>query len=238
MCFWVAAECATAGVAQTDLRVTVRILNYAEVPSIVLTPAEADATWVYQQAGVTTEWVDCSFTSERAPRPDSCEAPLRQTEFVLKLLPSEMMRHFRRHRACLAFAALPDRPDSEARATDAFVCATCVEELALAKGREMERDSLHAAILGSVMAHELGHLLIGIEGHSAAGIMHMPWDLEEFTMLLQRRLLFTRAEERTIQAQVRSRMNEERAIQRQRTLSVPRLFNTLGNAKSGEVADR
>jgi hypothetical protein len=137
---------------------------------------------------------------------------LRQTEFVIKLLPSEMMRRFHRRRACLGFAALPDRPDNETWATDAFVCTTCVAELALAKGRELERDALYEAILGSVMAHELGHLLIGIEGHSAAGIMHMPWNLDEFTMLLQHRLLFTGGEERKIQAQVRSRMSEERAV--------------------------
>jgi hypothetical protein len=224
-----------AGPVQTDLRVTVRVLNYAEVPSVVLNRAEADATWVYQQAGVATEWVDCSFTSGQTPRAHSCEAPLRRTEFVIKVLPSEMMRHFHRRRAALGFAALPDSPDPEKLATDAFVCATCVEELALAKGRELERDSFYAAILGSVMAHELGHLLIGIEGHSAAGIMHMPWDLEEFTMLLQHRLLFTRGEERKIQAQVRSRMSEERGMQRRRTLSIPQIFNSVGNAQSGFV---
>ena len=143
------------------------------------------------------------------------------------------MRHFRRRHAVLGFAALPDSPDPEKLATDAFVCATCIEELALAKGRELERDSFYAAILGSVMAHELGHLLMGMEGHSAAGIMHMPWDLEEFTMLLQHRLLFTRGEERKIQAQVRSRMSEELSVPRRRTLSVPRIFNTVGNAESG-----
>ena len=39
----------------------------------------------------------------------------------------------------------------------------------LAKGFELD------VILGWVMAHELGHLLLGKGAHSAVGIMHTPW---------------------------------------------------------------
>ncbi len=58
---------------------------------------------------------------------------------------------------------------------------------------------LHAAwhfalsdILGSVMAHELGHLLLGSNSHSRAGIMRAHWQGEELNVLSRGNLWFTR----------------------------------------------
>jgi hypothetical protein len=36
-----------------------------------------------------------------------------------------------------------------------------------------------ATLLGHVAAHEIGHLLLGTNSHSAAGIMHAHWAAEE-----------------------------------------------------------
>jgi hypothetical protein len=48
-----------------------------------------------------------------------------------------------------------------------------------------------AEILGSVMVHELGHLLIGSNAHSGAGIMQARWQGEELRRLARGNLGFS-----------------------------------------------
>ncbi len=50
-----------------------------------------------------------------------------------------------------------------------------------------------AALLGCVMAHELGHLLLG-PGHAPHGIMRAAWDLEDLAAIGRGWLKFNRAE--------------------------------------------
>ena len=48
-----------------------------------------------------------------------------------------------------------------------------------------------ADILGNVMAHELGHLLLGSNSHAGTGIMRAHWQGEELRRLSQGGLWFT-----------------------------------------------
>jgi hypothetical protein len=89
----------------------------------------------------------------------------------------------------------------------AQVCAHCCEELA--KGSE----SLHAAILGHVMAHEIGHLLLGIGSHGPTGLMHVPWRHKELESVAQGTLLFTPSEGEKMRRQVAARLNEQGSMQ-------------------------
>ena len=45
-------------------------------------------------------------------------------------------------------------------------------------------------ILGDVIAHELGHLLLGTNSHSPTGIMCANWDHDYLTLALRGRQLF------------------------------------------------
>jgi hypothetical protein len=47
-------------------------------------------------------------------------------------------------------------------------------------------------LLGNVIAHELGHLLLGSNSHSRAGIMRAHWQSEELNLLSRGNLWFTR----------------------------------------------
>jgi len=59
----------------------------------------------------------------------------------------------------------------------------------LAAGKQVDP----ARLLGYVMAHELGHLLLG-PGHAAKGIMRPSWDLSDLEAMSQGRLKFSPAE--------------------------------------------
>jgi hypothetical protein len=51
-----------------------------------------------------------------------------------------------------------------------------------------------ADILGGVVAHELGHLLLGSNSHGHTGIMRAHWEHEQLRSLAMGNLLFTTEE--------------------------------------------
>ena len=62
-------------------------------------------------------------------------------------------------------------------------------------------------ILGHLMAHELGHLLLGEAGHPAgSGIMHVPWQTKELEQIKQGVMSFLPEQAQRIRAQVFARM--------------------------------
>ena len=91
-------------------------------------------------------------------------------------------------------------PDDGGFGMVAQVCAHCAEELA------KEGASSYAVILGHVMAHELGHLLLGAGGHAATGLMHVPWYKKELESIAQGSLVFTSWQGDTMRRQVSTRL--------------------------------
>jgi hypothetical protein len=53
-----------------------------------------------------------------------------------------------------------------------------------------ENAELRATLLGDLMAHELGHLLLGPRSHSPRGIMCAIWGTQELRNAAQGALLF------------------------------------------------
>jgi len=60
-------------------------------------------------------------------------------------------------------------------------------------------------ILGDVMAHELGHLLLGTNSHSPAGIMRANWDREHVRRAFRGCEIFSPQESALIRATVARR---------------------------------
>ena len=75
-----------------------------------------------------------------------------------------------------------------------------------------EQQLSFGRLLGGVIAHELGHLLIGENVHADAGLMHGYWSREELLGIEFTRLFFSDAERRRIQGGV---------FARQKAASVP-----------------
>jgi hypothetical protein len=71
------------------------------------------------------------------------------------------------------------------------------ERVAASYGRDDARDVL-PTMLGCVMAHELGHLLLRDPGHSTIGIMQPQWGHEQMRQALTARLRFTNQQAKLI----------------------------------------
>ena len=59
-------------------------------------------------------------------------------------------------------------------------------------------------ILGCVIDHEIGHLLLGPNGHSLAGIMQSQWEPKQIRQATMGTVLFTSAQSKFMRAQVQA----------------------------------
>jgi hypothetical protein len=86
------------------------------------------------------------------------------------------------------YAVLPDH-----------LAAVYYDYLPHTPGEERDKNDT-ALVLGCVIAHELGHLLLGTHGYSIAGIMQAYWGIEQTRLTLMSQLFFLPGEARLVHA--------------------------------------
>ncbi len=185
-------------------RIEVLIYNYAHVAADVLARAEGEAGRIYQRAGIETEWQDCPLSPAEAERYPACQSLPGPTRFALRLMPRPMAERRKEDPMVFGFALFPE---DGGFGTVVNVYSDRAAELA--KGRE----SAHAVILGHLMAHELGHLLLGTGSHSQTGLMHVPWHKKELELIAQGSMMFMPWQAEQIRSQVRERSAAGRTAQ-------------------------
>jgi hypothetical protein len=67
-------------------------------------------------------------------------------------------------------------------------------------------SSFETVLLGHLMAHEMGHLLLGAGSHSVSGLMRAHWQQHELELVRQRTLAFTSGQVESIRAQAQERV--------------------------------
>lgn len=189
------------------LRITVRFMNYAGVSRTTLQRAKKEATRILRRAEVHTEWLDCSPSAQGGLREPACQRPVGPTTIVLGILPRSMAT--RRSPRYEKFGyALP--AEKGGFGFFAGVFSHRVDELVAWRGSD---KASRGTVLGHLMAHEIGHLLLGPESHSATGIMHVPWRPKDLERAAQGRLGFTADQAERIQVQVQARMSADLLLQ-------------------------
>jgi hypothetical protein len=184
-------------VASVDpqLKLRVRVCNYAAVPAKTVASAELLTTEIFQAAGVKTVWVHDSEIDGvpiRAESPRSEPAP----DIDLRILTAPMGSQLGFAQEKLGFAL---ECASGEGACYASVFYQRVEKLAGQAAASLPR------VLACVFAHEIGHLLLGVGSHSKRGIMRAEWNPADFNSADLRGLLFTPSQVKLIQANVRER---------------------------------
>jgi hypothetical protein len=76
----------------------------------------------------------------------------------------------------------------------------------------MDRRVSKGQILGHVIAHEVGHVLLNQQVHSAHGIMRAEWDIADFRDMTSGMLLFSSQQAEFLWADVRRRNTEQETI--------------------------
>ena len=194
----VTATAATTKPSVTPLSLEVRVQDYANIPRGVWKISSATAARVFQRAGASILWLNCSPDDPK--RDEQCRDRPSPGARVLRILPPEMTAKTRA--SGIEFGRAQLIPDGS-RGTYASVYWGRVQHLASGAARTVSLGGIptpsrlkEARILGYALAHELAHL-IGVH-HSKAGVMHGPWTPSELASLLQGSLRFQAREEERI----------------------------------------
>lgn len=169
---------------QTNPRTTPLILsvfNDASVPLEILAHGEARATHILAGAGIQVEWLNCAAAGSHVPDQFEPPSPCSRIAFPSHLSVRIVLnaRSVRDDIFGEAFA------DSEGKGTYIKLYYVHLTEpdahLPLGEGE----------LLGYVIAHEVGHLLLGTDSHSHDGIMQGRWEDAQLTEAGKGNLQFT-----------------------------------------------
>ena len=189
---------ATIGIAKradAEAGIRVRLYNYAGVPQTTLASAKADASAILQTAGVSVGWAECPLREDDVSKDAACHLPLSPRDLQMRVLDPGMAKRVRASRHCLGYALLADGFDSIAAVF--FHRAVDLEGATLAT---------RATILGAMMAHEIGHLLLKQNHHSETGVLRAFWGDEDLKMAAKGRLRFSPEEARLLASMVSRRI--------------------------------
>ena len=76
--------------ANPNLKITVRVYNFAQVAKKGLGRAEREAAGILKQAGIVPVWIHCPTSPEEVPIAPACQFPLGPTDIVIRILPREL----------------------------------------------------------------------------------------------------------------------------------------------------
>jgi hypothetical protein len=167
MAFWVGTARNSAaqgdpGIRSADSKISVRFDNHAGISANKLKFAESEAAKIYAKAGVYLEWHECPATARAESADSACAAPLTPSDLRLRIVDSVKLKgvHALSEASGYAIGDL------------ALVQLQYLQELPTPS--EYFRDLM----LGRVIAHEIGHALLGPK-HSSHGIMQARWGDEQ-----------------------------------------------------------
>jgi len=160
--------------------ITVAIYDDLHLSLQILAAAQDEAMRIYRKAGVTIYWMVCkSSTMELDLR---CQDSPSATHLNLRIV----QHASKASDGVFGVAFLSAEGTGEY--TD--VSYNSVEEL------DREWHVGVARVLGHVMAHEIGHLVLGSKAHSRQGIMCPSWHREELRRASMGALLFSEEQAR------------------------------------------
>lgn len=172
-----------AGSRQDNPPLRVFVIDDAGSPQLLL-DAERTASRVFLKTGVVVDWVHCS-----QPFPSRCPTELQPGTLAIRILPEP------RSRPSEMFGVSFLGPGGSGAYADVFLAP--IQQL-----RENATDISVSATLGAVMAHELGHLLLGNNAHSSQGIMQARWQSQQLKDVGKGRMQFTPEQARRIRDKV------------------------------------
>jgi hypothetical protein len=179
--------------------IAIRVYNYAGIPAEQISGAQQAADDIFARSNVRLSWLNCTLDAERKPADPTCMAVRGPSVLNLRLMPEQMAPQQGLRKGIFGFS-LMSTTGGYSSTTNVYV-----ERVdALTDGRKYRQP----VVLGAVIAHELGHLLLGIGSHSKAGLMSLPWGPKALTAADKSVLGFSKREtqqlERAVAARTRS----------------------------------
>jgi len=184
---------------EPTIRLAVSVFNDAEVPQNVLQVAQRRAETVLDVAGIVLTWLDCG-TPDHWVQDIGC----RDIAFPSHL--SVRLARNGRHRTGDVFGEsfLDDQGFGN-------YASVYVEPLAASKALDVVSEG---DLLGYVVVHELGHLLLGLDSHSADGVMRGKWNFAALQQMARGTLIFSANEAERMRARYLLASARQKAAER------------------------
>ena len=183
---------------------TLRLYAYVKIDADVLREAKRHADRIFEGSGVGIAWLHCPTSPEQLSSNRACAGPLGPNHLVIKVLPASMSRRYAFSQQIFGFASLTL---NGLPGTHISLFHARVLDLAYHGGVGTSFEDAQSIILGHVIAHEIGHLLLGPESHSLSGIMKSPWDRKVLQDMEGGRLHFTNPQQSKILLEIRRRID-------------------------------
>jgi hypothetical protein len=153
-------------VAESSETPTIRlvVVNAARVPQEILKGAQLEATRIYAGVGVTLAWVDTAAIAKQSTQ--ETHQPSSSLRLTISIVSNPIAGTKDSGGKLMGLAT----GTSEGRGTLAYVFYQRIQAFAW-----RVQIGIGQA-LGYVMAHEIGHLMLPANSHSAAGIMRADWN--------------------------------------------------------------
>ncbi len=158
---------------EDPIAVVVYVTNQAEIPPSVFTHALAEATRIYSGIGVSLLWT---------------ESPAADYHFTVRIISKPLGLH--RVIDLHALGAAPGTKQMHGKLAYAYYGP--IERLAQGSGTDV------GLVLGHVIAHELGHLLLPHDSHTMIGVMGNGWDQAQVERAKKGELTFTTGQGKAI----------------------------------------
>ncbi len=174
--------------------IIVLVANYSQASPAILAAAEREAGRILGQAGLRASWLECSVGPSTVSLQDPCQKAPEAADIRMRILPAPVLDKFQD--SVFGFAVHP-------------VLASVYYEFAFRRAKRDDAEFELPTILGCVMAHELGHLLLGSNSHSDKGIMLPRWEVNQVRQLMMGTLLFTPDQARLIRLEAQARSERQ-----------------------------
>jgi len=187
-----------ANLAEPSPMLRVRVNNYTQASPSIVAKAEREAGRILGEAGLRMVCLDCPMEHYGGVhvRQNPCLEPLEATDIVLRVLSERTQNRFQD--TVFGFAVVP-------------IFAIVYYDYALRSAKRDNDEFEVPVILGCIIAHELGHLLLGSNSHSGSGVMQPQWGRKQVKQALTGGLLFTHEQSKHIQAEVEKRTSVQNA---------------------------
>jgi len=169
----------------------IKLFNDAEASSLVVSQAKTEAAWLLKAAYFEIHWIPCQVIT--VSNLLTCEGPALAIEF--HILASTSSSDLTKNSMGIAF------PNSAASRAAVFLSR--VRQLVAANAGIIDEGGL----LGHVMAHEIGHLLLHSTNHSNEGLMRAEFNQGDLRKAAQRQLKFTNDQIQAIRRNFIARSN-------------------------------
>jgi hypothetical protein len=178
----------------TRALVAIRIYNSFGVPAEDLVAARTEADSILRRAGLEPVWIHCPVIEARRISGARCDAELEPGELVVRILGSSHLD-----------TASSDRPLGEALVHSQFHTGSFATVFADRVANTADRAGADSrGVLGRVIAHEIGHLLLGTRHHAVHGLMRGNWTDKELRRPIGLEWHFSPSEARRMRARCAS----------------------------------